>query len=314
LSDDFIGGDAAMFSWKCLARSVVLVPALCVAARAGYETIDAPWATSRTFASGVGGNIIVGSAGNSSTVGFIYEDSTWTPLTVPWPEASATCISGTDGTCIVGTYVVDHRARGFLFDGSIWTRVDVPGNTSTEPRDVDKGTIVGLFTSYRTHGFAYDGTTWRTLDAPGSVETWACGIDEGRIVGNYSDADERHHGYILDGSTWTTLDVPGARETYAFGIDGENIVGVYHDGSYLWHGYLYDGETWTYLDVPGALYTQAAGIEGDRVVGNFHDMQSGYHGFIYTAPCQVPMPGSLLMGCLGVGILAWRRGRSTGDQ
>jgi len=42
------------------------------------------------------------------------------------------------------------------------------------------------------HGFIYDGTTYTTLDVPGAISTYAWGIDGGNIVGVYSDDSGTH--------------------------------------------------------------------------------------------------------------------------
>ncbi len=53
----------------------------------------------------------------------------------------------------------------------------------------------------KIHGFLYDGTSYSTLDIPGSTETIAYGIDGGNIVGSYFDSTGAHGFVIPEPST-----------------------------------------------------------------------------------------------------------------
>jgi hypothetical protein len=53
-----------------------------------------------------------------------------------------------------------------------------------------------LDTSGYSHGFLYNGTTWTILDMPGADATYAYGIDNGKIIGYYDVAGEPSHGFI----------------------------------------------------------------------------------------------------------------------
>jgi len=46
------------------------------------------------------------------------------------------------------------------------------------------------------HGFLYNGSSWTTLDMPGASETFAHGIDGSNIVGQYFDASGGYHGFV----------------------------------------------------------------------------------------------------------------------
>ena len=51
--------------------------------------------------------------------------------------------------------------------------------------------------SFSFHGFIYDGTTYTTLDVPGASYTYAYGIDGGNIVGRHTlYIDGRYHDFI----------------------------------------------------------------------------------------------------------------------
>ena len=47
-----------------------------------------------------------------------------------------------------------------------------------------------------SHGFVFDGTSYVPVDVPGSNDTAATGIDGGRIVGTYVDAAGLTHGFV----------------------------------------------------------------------------------------------------------------------
>jgi hypothetical protein len=108
--------------------------------------------------------------------------------------------------------------------------------TGTGAYDTYNGNIVG---AYGNHGFLYDGTTWTTLDMPGASTTWAFGIDGSNIVGVYRIGTSGFsHGFLYDGITWTTIDMPGAIDTTIRGIEGNDIFGQYQD-SFGTHGFMY---------------------------------------------------------------------------
>ena len=47
------------------------------------------------------------------------------------------------------------------------------------------------------HGFLYDGGVFSTIDVPNATLTQANGINkEGQIVGVYADSDEKSHGFL----------------------------------------------------------------------------------------------------------------------
>ncbi|MGD0744382.1 MAG: PEP-CTERM sorting domain-containing protein [Verrucomicrobiota bacterium] len=165
-----------------------------------YIPFNGPGA-SITEAHGVSGNNIVGWYFDGSYHGFIfsgfldYYGRSYTTLNVPWGSYD-TYASGISGNNIVGYY-----------------------HDPNSP--------------YTDHGFLYNGSTYTALDVPGAVGdgTRALAISGNNIVGYYQ-VGNTHHGFLYNGSTYTDLDVPGADYfTAATGIDGNNIVGYYYDGS-----------------------------------------------------------------------------------
>jgi hypothetical protein len=77
------------------------------------------------------------------------------------------------------------------------------------------------------HGFLYNGSTYSVLDVPGAEDTYPNGICDTNIVGYYYATDGHMHGFLYNGSTYSVLDVPGPQVTEANGISGDRIVGFY---------------------------------------------------------------------------------------
>ena len=215
---------------------------------------------------------------------------TLTPLNVPSANnAAAVGIGINDAGQIVGYYIDASKIEhGFLFNGSTYTTLDVPGAIGTVASGInDAGQIVGYYidASQIAHGFLFNGSTYTTLDVPGAIGTVASGINgAGQIVGNYGDASRIGHGFLFNGSTYTTLDAPGAILTAASGINGAGqIVGYYIDTSKIGHGFLFNGSTYTTLDAPGAILTAASGINGaGQIVGYYGDTSQIEHGFLFN--------------------------------
>ena len=124
--------------------------------------------------------------------GMGYAEAGWT--TIDYPGApSYTSVLGIDGGNLVGYYLLDD------------------GGSFLQP----------------AHGFLYDGTTWTTIDMPGETHTVVCGIDGSNLVGYVDYLDGlfiSSRGFLYDGTNWTYIDEPGALSTRVYGIDGRNLV------------------------------------------------------------------------------------------
>ena len=74
-------------------------------------------------------------------------------------------------------------------------------------------------TIQQQHGFLWDGSGFTTIDVPGAIWTQAEGINNrGQVVGFYnvenaSTGTDQTLGYLWDGSGFTTISVPGAYVT-----------------------------------------------------------------------------------------------------
>lgn len=230
------------------------------------------------------------------TSGAFADSGSWTIIEAP--GAYETWAFGIESKNIVGRYNDNSGWHGFLYNGTTWSTLDMPGENIyyTDATGINGDNIVGYYeNTYGVHSFSCDGSTWKTLDMPGSNGTWAYGIDGSNIVGSYTD-DAGSHGFTYDGSTWKTLDMPlpGLVSTVAYGIDGNNIVGSYNalGGS---HGFIYDGKNWTILNVP--LQSYAYDTDGCNIVGVYWFDLTPSVSFIYT----IPEPSTIIF--LGLGFM-----------
>jgi hypothetical protein len=112
---------------------------------------------------GISANTIVG--GLSTGQGFIWNGTTLTTLSVP--GAASTSANAISGNLVAGSY----------------TNPQAPAPPGA-PR------MPGA-----THGFVYDGTTYTTIDIPGASSTMITGISGNTIVGIYTDSTGIQHGF-----------------------------------------------------------------------------------------------------------------------
>jgi hypothetical protein len=268
---------------KAVFMAAVLLLAETKNAQAQYNYTTLPFE-----AYGISGDNIVGRD-------FIYnlKSQTYTGLTGPSAPLYAQGISGSN---VVGYYYIGSTAYGFLFTGSSYSTLNVPGAIDTYAYGISGTNIVGYsYNGTNYSGFLYNGTSYITLNVPGAVDTLIYGIDGNNFVGLYNTGAGAQ-AFLYNGSSYITLGVPGALETQAFGISGTNIVGTYNSqGAY---GFFYNGSGYTALAVPGAEYTYAYGISGNNIVGGYWN-GSSYEGFLATRvpPPTIVCPAPLVFEC-----------------
>ena len=94
-----------------------------------------------------------------------------------------TTISGGGRFRIVGYADISGVTRGFLYDGSTFTDIFVPGSTRTEANGIQGSNIVGQTRiDGITRGFLYDGSTFTDIFVPCSTATQANGIERGQTL------------------------------------------------------------------------------------------------------------------------------------
>lgn len=91
------------------------------------------------------------------THGMLVEGGTLTVLDHPLGLVFGTFVTGIDGPNIVGNYLDpnDGSAHGFLYDGTAYTPLDIPGAADTTVHGIDGDQVVGVYVdrSGTSHGF-----------------------------------------------------------------------------------------------------------------------------------------------------------------
>lgn len=111
-----------------------------------------------TLPDDIGAGRIVGNFDDLLTThGFIYDSPTWLPLDNPLGIPLGTFLTGVDGPNVVGNYVslLDGAGHAFLFDGTGFEPIDVPGARDTTVNGIDGLRVVGVYTddAGNTQGF-----------------------------------------------------------------------------------------------------------------------------------------------------------------
>ena len=162
----------------------------------------------------------------------------FTPTTIHYPGSTSTAARGLNNSGeIVGTYActasctnpvtgetITAGTHGFLLQDGIYTRIDVPGGTSTIARGIsEQGAIVGHYNvGSVTHGFEYvDGNYVHPIDVPADLfdhpgstlrDTLLIRISpQGDVVGCFHEdniAMTTMHGWLWRNGTFTVLSTP----------------------------------------------------------------------------------------------------------
>jgi hypothetical protein len=215
---------------------------------------------------------------------------TFTILDVPGSTHNTVAYGINNMDIIVGSYIDANGTHGFLYDGTTYSSLDMPGATSTTPLNInDYGIVVGAYTdaSGNARGFSYDGSDYTSIDVPfpGVTLSQPWGINNNNeIVGRYFDGSGKH-GFWSDGTNYTPIDVPfpGVTRTMASGTnDHGTVVGSYRDDNGGW-GYVYDGVTYTTIGrYPGVTDTIPWDInDTGMMVGRHRFPDARNVGFLY---------------------------------
>jgi probable HAF family extracellular repeat protein len=159
------------------------------------------------------GKFIPESGGPFYTPGFfLYDTNSQQTRTLIVPDSIAVfdeprCIN--DNGQVVGQYSLTSPSdsHGFLFHNDVFTKLDVPGGTNTDPKWINNsGQVVGYYNSgTSSHGFVYDAGIYTSLDVPNAVSTFPSKNNaSGQIVGTYLDNAGLVHGFIATPATKPT--------------------------------------------------------------------------------------------------------------
>lgn len=303
---------------KHLIKLTCGVTLLSVAAQAQYTAIYDPLSLPDygTYVTGVSGNNVVGwytgsdGNGNNGTFGFLYNGSTYTPLSMPgYGNAFAL---GVGGNKVVGYYYDNGgEEQGFYYNGSTYTTISPYsyGSHWTQCSGIYGNIVLVNQSDYygRSHGFLYntDSKDSIGIGTPG-VSSYFYGIYENSIVGTYSDSQFGRHAFLYDGSSFTELMGPSGAlpgSTVPTGISGNNIVGNFQISDGTSHSFLYNNGNYTIIDsLMGIYYGEVYGIDGNTISGG----NGG--GFINTI-APTPEPSTLALTAVGGlgGLLFFRR-------
>ncbi len=136
----------------------------------------------------------------------------------PLTESLAYGINDSDN--IVGYYRDNSvHNRGYLYDGTYYTLIDVTGALPTIPWDINNaGLIVGHYSNAGfANGFIYYGVDYSTIMVSGAVNTSIYGLNDlGQIVGSYDYGDSNNQiGFV---ATVTATPVPEPTTVALLGI------------------------------------------------------------------------------------------------
>ncbi len=179
--------------------------------------------------------LAVGSDLSGLNGGFVYDIAgmSCTPIKVSDPDPN---IQNTtqpfdinNAGVIVGRFGFYPSKRGFIYDGSTYAYLDVPGALQTYPSGInDLGMVAGYYedgTTTKRYGFVFDGTTYTTIDIPGADLVSAYRINNsGQVFGYYEDAAGVPYGFMMDGATIATFDITGARDCFSWGANNTGLV------------------------------------------------------------------------------------------
>jgi len=226
-----------------------------------------------TSFSGADGSDIVGSAFGFGLGGrgFLLQGSTYTFFTMPSePSSTLTQALGVRSGKIVGLYVRPPFGsgfqRGFLFDGSTFSDIFVPGSFGSYATSIEGSRIIGvsrpsLFGEYTP--FIYNGSTFSFFSVPGSTSTSADGISGVNIVGNcVIGGITKGYFYNFVSGQFTIFQVPGSTSTRAIGIKdttivGETVIGGTTKGFIFFEAMKGGGTIFRTFSIPGATSTIA---------------------------------------------------------
>jgi uncharacterized membrane protein len=167
---------------------------------------------------------------------------------------------------------------------------DYPGAALSVAYDINKGTVIGLFSLPSTppySSFTVKGGVFRPLQVPGVTNTEALGSNTvGQIVGDYTDQGGTDHGFLYQSGHFTTVDNPfSSGPTTLYDINDAGVmVGTWMSiGDPRLRGLAGPLGSMKAVDFPGAYHTAVLGVNsGGDVVGYWiapNAQWPAFHGF-----------------------------------
>jgi probable HAF family extracellular repeat protein len=172
--------------------------------------------------------------------------------------------------------------RGFLYQNGKFTDIGPGTGFAKATGINDNGEIVGYYGAGDAQGFLWDGHVYTTIDVLGAYFTRAEGINNlGQVTLQWDDSTGEHSS-IFDGTTYTGIDVSGAEYTEASAINNfGDVVATWGDANGVRHGAIYHAGQYHSFQMPGGTNTSAFGINDQDVVVGYSLTQppAAYSGY-----------------------------------
>ncbi|HQT77133.1 MAG TPA: hypothetical protein PLD10_08800, partial [Rhodopila sp.] len=179
-----------------------------------YSLINPPFSFSGTYRSvsvtalnnqGVALGSAYNSTGSSSTsTPFLYDNGSYTTLSVPWANTTTVTQLNNAGQ-VIGRYQDSAGTHSFIYQNGHYTDVAVPGAAMTTLlQSSSSGKLLGTyFNSSGLHPFIDDNGHYIPLSVPGATSTFVSsgsitasagpGInDSDQVIGRYTDSSGSH--------------------------------------------------------------------------------------------------------------------------
>jgi uncharacterized membrane protein len=318
---------------RCIAAAALaLLATLAHATSYQFTSLAAPdGGSAQVFDVNNLGQIALTAVGNAPR-GYIYSGGTYTTLAGPAGALGFNALGLSDNGVVVGSFyntlVIDPDTgesfagpdNGYIFDGSSYTALNVPGADATQPRGVspDGRYVAGFYSTVNgNRAFLFDRTSgsFTDLSTPDSRFTIAQGINAaGTLVGSdfiVTAGGPSRPGFTYDIATGVRTDtvLPGYLRTAFRDIDSSGlmvgwVLSTDANGDGVFTGIVGAGGVFDTLSMPGAVSTYLEGVnDAGWLTGNYAIGQD-FFGFVAV---PVPEPHTWALMLAGLGWLAVRR-------
>ena len=159
----------------------------------------------------------------------------------PAPPAHKPSASTTPET-FNGNFGDSAGSHAFLYDGSKYTTIDVPGALATLGGGINNAsllTLVWIDSEGNAESSLYDGKKYTTIDIPKEENSDAGAISNKKdVVYSWEDASDDYGAALRHAGKYYKFTVPKSARTFGYGINDKNIVvGTYVDANGLTKGF-----------------------------------------------------------------------------